>query len=512
VEREEWATRTGFIAAAVGSAIGLGNIWRFPYQAYDNGGGAFIIPYLFALLTAGIPLLIMEYSLGHRLRGSAPLTFRRLHRGTEFIGWWQVAIGFIIASYYSVVLAWAAAYLWYSFGTQWGDDPGGFFEGTFLQVAEEPGTIGSIVPAVAIPLVLIWAFTLFIGLAGVKKGIEKATKIMIPLLVVTFLVLVIRAVTLPGASAGLDALFTPDFGALTDSGVWVAAYGQIFFSLSIAFAIMITYASYLPRRSDLTNNAFIAGFANSSFELLAGIGVFAALGFVAVAQGIGVDEVAVEGVGLAFVAFPEIINTLPGLNSAFAVLFFGSLVLAGLSSLISITEVFVAALRDKFHLQRRAAVAVGGGLCALTSLLYATNGGLYILDSADNFINSFGIAAVGLVEVVAVAWLVRRLGDLQRHTNEISDIPLGAWWKVCLGVITPVVLGYQLIENFRLNIAEPYEGYPVDFLLVTGWGVALAALVVGVVLSIKRWDPEVLHGHDHEFASDELGYQEVRGE
>jgi neurotransmitter:Na+ symporter, NSS family len=496
-EREEWGTRTGFIAAAVGSAIGLGNIWRFPYVAYDNGGGAFIVPYLFALLTAGIPLLVMEYTLGHRYRGSAPLTFRRLNRRTEFIGWWQVAISFVIVSYYAVVLAWAVAYTWFSFGTRWGEDPEGFFFAEFLELADAPGQIGGFVPAVVLPLVLVWGITLGIGFAGVKKGIERATKFMIPLLVSVFLVLVVRAVTLEGAGAGLNALFTPDFAELTNAGVWVAAYGQIFFSLSIAFAIMITYSSYLPRRSDLTNNAFIAGFANSSFELLAGIGVFAAIGFMAVAQGIAVEEVATEGVGLAFVAFPQIINTLPALNSAFGVLFFGSLVLAGLSSLISIVEVLISALRDKFGISRQAAVSVGGGVCALTSLLYATHGGLYVLDSADSFINSFGVAIVGLVEVIAVAWVLRHLRELQRHCNAVSDIAVGAWWLLALGVVTPLVLGYQAFENFRVNIAEPYEGYPLDFLLVTGWGVAAGALVAGVVLSLLRWHPDTLLHAEH---------------
>jgi NSS family neurotransmitter:Na+ symporter len=485
---DRWGTRTGFLLAAIGSAVGLGNIWRFPYVAYSNGGGAFFVPYLFALLTAGIPLLALEYAMGHRWRGSAPLVFWRMHRRAEWIGWWQVAVAFVISSYYAVVLAWAAAYAWYSIGTQWGDDPGGFFQGTFLQAAEEPGQIGGLVPAVLIPLVLVWAINLGINYGGISGGIERAVRFMIPALLISFAVLVVRAVTLPGAAEGLNALFTPDFAALTDSSVWVAAYGQIFFTLSIAFAIMITFASYLPRNTDLTDNAFIAGFANCSFELLAGIGVFAAIGFMSVQSGVPVEEAATDGVGLAFVAFPGIINELPGLNSLFGVLFFGSLVLAGLSSLISIVEVMVAALRDKFGLSRRAAVTLGGGTCAVVSLLYATQGGLYFLDTADNFINSFGIALTGLAEVILVAWVLRRLGSLRGHANAISDIPLGRWWVIALAVITPVMLGIQAFLNFQTNITSNYEGYPTAFLLIVGWGVAAAALVAGVLLSLKPWD------------------------
>jgi neurotransmitter:Na+ symporter, NSS family len=506
--REEWGTRAGFLLAAVGSAIGLGNIWRFPYVAYDNGGGAFIVPYLIALLTAGIPLLVLEYAIGHRYQGSAPLSFAKLHPRAEFVGWWQVAVSGVIATYYAVVVAWAMAYAVFSVGLQWGPDPNAFLFGDYLQLADEPGQIGGLVAGVAIPLAVVWAITIGVLLGGVKKGIERANKIFIPLLVGVFLVLVIRAVTLPGAVEGLAALFTPDWGAITDSGIWVAAYGQIFFSLSIGFAIMVTYASYLPRRADLTNSAFIAGFGNSSFELLAGIGVFSAIGFMAVSQGIGIDEVAAEGVGLAFVVFPEIINNLPALADAFGLLFFGSLVLAGLSSLISVVQTFVAGVQEKFGLARRNAVLIGGGVAATVSLLFSTNGGLYILDSADFFINHFGIAIVGLVEVVLIAWILRRLGLFQRHANEISDIPLGLWWKVALSAVTPLLLGWVMLDSLLSVIRDGYEDYPTGFLLATGWSVAVGAVVVAVGFSFLKW-PRGTKGLGADDTSD-ASSQEVR--
>lgn len=486
-DREQWGTRAGFILAAVGSAIGLGNIWRFPYVAWENGGGAFMVPYLVALLTAGIPVLVLEYVVGHRHRGSAPLSFFGLHRRAEWIGWWQVAVAFVIATYYAVIVAWAMAYTGFSIGLRWGEDTDGFLNGTYLRVADEPGQLGGLVGGVALPLILVWVVVLGVLLAGVKQGIERANKVFIPLLVIVFGVLVVRAVTLPGSAAGLDALFTPDWGAILDSSVWVAAYGQIFFSLSIAFAIMVTYASYLPRRADLTNSAFIAGFGNSSFELLAGIGVFSALGFMASSQGIGVDEVATEGVGLAFVAFPELINALPAFNQLFGVLFFGSLVLAGLSSLISVVQTFVAAAQEKFGLSRAAAVGFGGGAAALLSLLFATEGGLYLLDVADHFINNFGIALVGLVQVVVIAWVLRALGPLQQHANEISDIRLGTWWRVALGVVTPVLLGVMMVDNVMTILRERYGDYPLAFLAGAGWSVVAAALVAGIVLSFLPW-------------------------
>lgn len=489
--RPQWGTRAGFILAAVGSAVGLGNIWRFPATAYENGGGAFFIPYLFALLTAGIPLLIMEFTLGHKYRGSAPLTFARMNKKYEWLGWWQVAVSFVIATYYAVIIAWALSYTIFSFNQKWGDDTVGFLIGDYLQTADA-GVVGGIVPGVFIPLVLVWVITLGVLFKGVKKGIEVANKIFIPALVILFLIIVVRAITLDGAAAGLDAFFKPDWSQIANPQVWVAAYGQIFFSLSIAFAIMVTYASYLPKKTDITNNAFITGLANSSVELLAGIGVFAALGFMATNAGVSVDEVVDGGVILAFAVFPEIINQFPAFNGFFGSLFFICLTLAGLSSLISIVETFVAGVEDKFKISRTKSVAIGGGLAALISILFATKGGLNFLDAADYFINQFGVALAGLLEVIVVAWVLKELKNIQDHANSMSDIRIGAWWRVSLGFITPVVLGYMMVQNIITNIKENYGGYPTGFVIYSGWAVAIGAIILGFVFMAFKWQKDSL--------------------
>jgi len=490
--RPQWGTRAGFILAAIGSAVGLGNIWRFPAVAYENGGGAFFIPYLFALLTAGIPLLILEFTMGHKYRGSAPLTFAKMSKGKEWIGWWQVGISFVISTYYAVIIAWAMSYAVFSFNLKWGDDTGGFLMGEYLNRIDlaggEIGQMGSLVPGVVIPLIIVWIVTLGVLFAGVKKGIEVANKIFIPALLVLFLIIVVRALTLEGAAEGLNAFFKPDWDTIMDGKVWVAAYGQIFFSLSIAFAIMITYSSYLPKKSDITNNAFITGFANSSFELLAGIGVFSILGFMAVQQDQPVSEVVSAGIGLAFVVFPQIINEFPAFQEFFGFLFFGSLVLAGLSSLISIVETFVAGVQDKFRISRTKAVLFGGGLSAIISLMFATQGGLFFLDTADYFINSFGVALAGLIEVIAIAWFAKELKTLQRHADMQSDIKLGAWWRISLGVITPLVLGYMMFDNLRTNLTTDYEEYPRELLFTWGWSAAILAVFVGALFTIKQWN------------------------
>jgi NSS family neurotransmitter:Na+ symporter len=283
-QREVFVSRSAFIFAAIGSAVGLGNIWRFPYVTYDNGGGAFIIPYLVALLSAGIPLLFFYYAMGHRSRGSAPLSYRMTHKAAEPIGWFATGVAIIIGIYYAAIVGWAGSYMFFSLGEAWGDDAEGFFFGEYLKMGD-PGISFEFVPGVLIPLIIVWIIVLGVLLMGVQNGIAGFSKIFIPLLIVLFLALVIRALFLPGAAEGLNALFTPDFAALGDPSVWIAAYGQIFFSLSIAFGIMITYASYLKKKTNLTGAGLVVGFSNSAFEILAGIGIFAALGFMATAQG-----------------------------------------------------------------------------------------------------------------------------------------------------------------------------------------------------------------------------------
>ncbi len=498
-QRGSFSSRRVFILAAIGSAVGLGNIWRFPYVAYENGGGAFIVPYIVALLTAGLPFLLLDYGLGHRYRGSAPLSFRRASRGAEALGWWQVAICFVIAVYYAAVIAWAARYTLFSLDQAWGDDPEGFLFGDFLK-AGKPGVGLDFVSGVAIPLVLVWVVVLVVMIMGVQKGIGATAVVFIPVLLVTFLSLVVAALFLPGAGQGLDALFAPDWSALRQTSVWVAAFGQIFFSLSVGFGIMITYASYVGRRTDMTGSGLVVGFSNSGFELLAGIGVFAALGFMSNSTGTPVDQVASEGLGLAFVAFPTIISEAPA-GALIGVLFFGSLVLAGLTSLISVIEVVISAVRDKFELTRRAAsLAVGVPAALLSTVLLGTTTGVFVLDIVDHFINRFGILLVAVVSMVLLSWVFRRTGLLRDHLNRDGSVQLGRWWLALIGVVTPVALVVILVKEFYDNLRTPYEDYPTWMLGLLGWGVAAAVMLAGLLLARVSWrastsleDPEPAH-------------------
>lgn len=489
-KREAFGSRNVFILSAIGSAVGLGNIWRFPYVAYEGGGGAFLIPYLCALLTAGIPLLFFDYAIGHRFRGSAPLAFRRMHRAAEPLGWWQVLICVVIAVYYAVIVAWAAMYTWFSAQLTWGaGNEEDFFFVDFLQSADvaEVGISTDFVPGVGLPLIGVWLVVIAIMALGVKRGIGKANLILMPLLTLMFAVLVVQALFLPGAMDGLNAFFTPNWAALADPGVWASAYGHIFFSLSVAFGIMVTYSSYLKRKTDLTGSGLVVAFANSGFEILAGIGVFAALGFMAQAQGTEVAGVASSGIGLAFVAFPTIVSQAAG-GSIIGVLFFGALVFAGITSLISILEVIVAALQDKLGWTRiRTTLTVSIPLAVISMALFSTTTALSVLDTADAFVNAFGIMAVALVAVIVVAWVLHKLPVLQEHLNRRSSFPTGLIWKIAVGGLAPIVLGYLLVTELITKISEPYSGYPAWFLGVFGWGMVIALVIFAFLLSLLPW-------------------------
>ena len=485
--REVFSSRWAFLFAAIGSAVGLGNIWRFPYVAYDNGGGAFLIPYLIALLTAGIPLLFLDYALGHRYRGSAPLVFRRIKSWAEPVGWIQVGVAFFITIYYAAIIGWAGLYAVKSFTKAWGSDPDSYFFGEFLQFDETATFSTDFVPQIALALAIVWIAAIVVLAIGVDKGIGKVSTFFIPILVVLFLIVVVQAVLLPGAATGLDALFTPDWGALTNPTVWVAAYGQIFFSLSVGFGIMLTYSSYLRPRSNLTGTGLTTAFANSSFEVLAGIGVFAALGFMAVQQSVAVDEVATSGIGLAFVAFPAIINEM-AFGPAFGFLFFASLTIAGFTSLFSLMEVVVSAIKDKFNLPRKS-VAIGiGTLMALLSLgLFSTTSGLMALDVMDKFTNNVGIVAIALISVIILDWILRRIDEFGTHLNAVSSFRVGTVWRICVVNVTTLVLGFTLIQELITLVREGYGGYTAGQVALYGWAVIALIVLLAMALSIIPW-------------------------
>ncbi|MFV0575159.1 MAG: sodium-dependent transporter [Vibrio sp.] len=486
MKREQWGSRAGFVLAAVGSAIGLGNIWRFPYMAYENGGGAFFIPYLFAMLTAGIPFMILEFTMGHKFRGSAPITLKKISSKFEWLGWFQVMIAAVIGVYYIAIIGWAISYTGLAFTQGWGADPNAYFFGSYLALGDDnsPSKLGGVQWHIAIPMIIAWVITYSALFGGVKGGIERAGKIMMPILFIMVLALIARMIFLPGAVDGLNYLFKPDFSRLTDPSVWSAAYGQMFFTLSVGFAIMLAYSSYLPEKSDINNNAMMTVLINCGFSMLAGVMIFSVLGYMADSQGKALTDVVSAGVGLAFVTIPTAINLLPA-PYILGPLFFLALVVAGLSSHISIMEAVTSAFIDKLNWSRRKAATLVCGVGLVVSLAFATNGGLLLLDLVDYFINNIALLASCLIELVLVGWLFK-IADIRKHANDISDFSIGIWFELCIRFISPIMIAIILVNKIITTLSEGYGGYAMSDLLTLGWGLLALMLIVAISINAKQ--------------------------
>ena len=488
--RSTWGSRTGFILAAIGSAVGLGNIWRFSYLTYENGGGAFLIPYLVALFTAGIPLLILEFGIGHERIGSAPLAFRKIGKRWEWLGWWPLMFTmFGIVLYYSVVIAWCVDFIFYSINLSWGDDPNKFFFKTFLNLSSSPSEIGRVQVPILGALLAVWLITWVIIIRGVSKGVELANKIFMPLLLVLTLILVFWSVNLEGAMIGISAYLKPDFAKLADPKVWVDAYGQIFFTLSLGFGIMIAYASYMPHNSNMTGSAVVTALANSAFSLLSGFGVFAILGFMSFSQNQPLEEVVAESIGLAFVAYPKAISMIGGAGPLFGMLFFLSLTVAGVSSAISIVEAFVSGAEDKFGINRKMLATVLCFLGFAGSLLFTTNGGLFWLDIVDHFINNYGLVVAGLLECIVVGWFFN-LDIIRKHLNKVSRIQLGTWWNWTIKLFLPLFLAVILLNQLIEELFTAYNDYSWASLISIGWSWIAITLLVSFILAVQPWKTE----------------------
>ena len=483
--KEVWGSRSGFILAAVGSAIGLGNIWRFPYMVYENGGGAFLVPYFTAMLCAGIPFMILEYGLGHRYKGSAPRVFAAISRRWEWLGWWQALTAFLISSYYAVVIAWAMGYSLLAFTQGWGADPEAYFFEHFLGRTDSPLHPGGVRWHVLAGAALTWAVCWLAVFTGVRKGIERLNKVFMPLLFVLVAAFITRSLMLPGAMDGLDWLFRPDFTAMLRPDVWADAFGQVFYSLSLGYALMISYAGYLPEDADISNNACMTTFINCGFSVLSGIMVFGVLGFMAHQQGVTVDTVVQSGIGLAFVTLPTAIPHMPA-PGVFGPMFFVSLVVAGLSSLVCLTEASVAALMDKTGMSRKGAASLVCGASLAAGCLFATGGGLYLLDIVDHFANNYGVLCGGLVEIVLVAWLCD-LPGMHEHINAVSDFRIGASWRWSLRWLIPLSLGAMVLLNLAGDLDAPYGGYSGQAVTLFGW-LPLCLMAVAAVALARRAD------------------------
>jgi len=503
-QRENWGTRAGFVLAAIGSAVGLGNLWGFPHKLYSYGGGAFLIPYIAGMLLIGIPVLILEFSLGHMTQRAAPNAFRGVNRRSEPVGWWGILLGFVIVTYYAVILAYCLSFLlvsvkglvtggelpWAAEGAEGVKKAEAYFYGTYLQMPEDapPGTLGGLVPNVVWSLICVWVLIYLCIFRGVRL-VSKIVLWTVPLPWLMLLILTVRGLTLDGAETGLEYYLRPVWSELAKPTTWRYAFGQVFFSMSLAFGVMVTYASFLHRKSDLNNNAAIIGLGDLGTSFVAGIAVFATLGGMAVATGGAVDTVAKDGPGLAFVAFPYALARLP-YSALFSAIFFFALITLGIDSAFSIAESVLASIVDKLRCNRHIALVIMVLVALGIGFLYCTRGGLLWLDAMDGLImGPWGIALLGLLQCVVLGWTYR-IARLRRHANERSDWRLGAWWDWLIRVVVPVMLSALFIWSLFDQATTPgflktdkgFTHWPHVVALIVG---ALAPLLA-VALSLIR--------------------------
>ena len=480
----------GFIMAAVGAAAGLGNIWRFPYLLYKNGGGAFLIPYFIALLTAGIPLVILEYYAGQKTQSGAPRAMAKLAgKNWEWVGWFALVLVFLISTYYTVIIAWVVDHIWFSVKLAWQPNAETFFFDKFLQRIPQDqwhGQLGHIRWPILIGLILAWIGIYLSIFKGPKLTGKVATVLMIMPLVI-LVIMVIRGLTLPHAVDGLKFYLTPDFSKLKDPQVWLDAYGQIFFTLSLAMGTLIAYASYNPPDNEINNNAVITALGNSSISFLGGFAVFSTLGFLAFTLGKPVSEVVRSGISLAFVSYPTAISKLPG-APIWGVLFFFMLLNLATTSAFSQIEGIIAGIKDKWNVPRKVALPLISLASFLVAIIYTTQGGFYWLDIVDHYISAFGLTLVGLLEAILIGYIYGA-AKIREEANAVSEIKIGIWWDISVKIITPIVLIVILVMSVIELFKHGYGGYPSNTVIIGGV-VYLTGLLVSLILGFVKGKQE----------------------
>src|SRR3990172_928359 len=385
--REKWSSSIGFILASIGSAVGIGNIWRFPYIVGINGGGAFLIPYLIAVFLFGLPLMILEFAIGRHFQTSVVPAFGAIRKRFRIAGFFLVFVMVMILSYYLVITGWVLAY-------------------SFFFIIGEPVPFslftGSYYPLLS--FLISAGICFFVVRAGVKQGIERLSEVLIPLLFVMLLLLLFFALSLPGAAQGIEFYLTPDFSKLSDPFVWSAAFGQAFFSLSVGTGIMLTYGSYM-RKEKITKSASIITVSDLFIAILGGFVIFP------IVFSFGLDPA--SGVNLAFVALPPVFQEMSYGNLLGSV-FFLLLSFAALTSAVSMLEVPVATLIDSYGFERKRATSIALLIIVLIGLPSALSYtalkfelfGTPLLDIKDFVFGTTGIIIAGLVLSLIAGWFI----------------------------------------------------------------------------------------------------------
>ncbi|MCK9305838.1 MAG: sodium-dependent transporter [Bacteroidales bacterium] len=410
-ERDGFASRFGILVAVAGSAVGLGNLWRFPYLVGNNGGAAFILIYLLFVFLLCLPIMFSEFVIGRRTGANVFGAMKKLapRSGWLSIGVISVVTSFCILSFYSVVGGWTVDYIIRSFSPGFLTADSGALSDTFKHFISSP-----LRPAVM--MLIFLGLSALIVSGGIKNGIERYSKILMPVLFLLIVILAIRSVTLPGASQGVNFLFNPDFSKLKSDSI-LAALGQAFFSLSLGMGCIITYGSYVKKKESIVKISVISSLADTLFAILAGLAILPAVFAFGISPG--------EGPGLVFITLPQIFAQMPG-GMIISAAFFVILLVAALTSEISLLEVVVAYLTEELKLTRRTAVvltfAVAGFFGLLCSLSEGTLSeyrlfGKNIFDLFDYTASNILLPAGGLLMVMFTGWKMKKADLLDELTN-----------------------------------------------------------------------------------------------
>ena len=442
--REQWSSRTGFILAAIGGAIGLGNIWKFPYIAGSNGGGAFVIVYLFAVTLVAIPILVAELMLGRRGRQSPPTAMlvnaeqENRSRCWSGVGWIGAGAGFLILTFYSVIGGWVLDYVFVSVARG--------FSG--IGPDEAQARFGSLLSS---PWRLMLSFTLFLGLTGfivstgLRKGIERATGILMPALFLILLILTVYSAVAGDLAAGLRFLFAVDFGRITP-GVMLSAVGHAFFSVGVSMGLMMAYGSYLPQSVPIPRTAVVIAGADTLVALVAGLVIFPLVFANGLAPG--------EGPGLIFVTLPIAFGNMPA-GTLFGFLFFLLLSFAAITSSIAIMEPAVAWGAERRGMNRRASAAIITGsiwFLGIGSVLsfnlwaeFKPIAGKNIFDLVDYLTANLMMPIGGMLIAIFAGWFMRR-STLTDELRIGSNWPF-ATWRFLIRTVVPLAIAGILVTN-----------------------------------------------------------------
>lgn len=408
-KRATFVSRIGVVAAAAGSAVGLGNIWRFPSQTADGGGALFILVYVGCILFFGIPLMVSEFMVGRTSRANTAGAYHKLAPGTQWkwVGRLGVLTGFIIMGFYMVVCGWTLVYIFQSVS--------GYLSGVTDLSANFIALQSNPVKQI-IWMILFTLLTAFFILSGVKKGIEQSAKIMMPMLFLLLVILALRAITLDGAEAGLNFLFRPDLSHVK-STLFLDAMGQAFFSLSLGMGCMITYGSYFNDKTPLVKTAVQVSILDTLVAILAGVVIFPAAFALTANPGTIVDELVAGGPGLLFITLPELFNQMPG-SMIWSTLFFCLLALAALTSTISLMEVVTVYIHEEYHISRKkSTLLVTAGIIVLGIFASFFSSFFNFLDVASA---KFMLPIGGLFISLFVGWYLDKKIVYVQLTNERS--------------------------------------------------------------------------------------------